>query len=142
MKAKKLTKETILDHGVYDRNFPEFKVGDTIQVDQIVKEGGKERIQLFTGNVISMHKKGISSTFTVRKLGANNIGVEKIFPYYSKNIKDITLVKQGVVRRAKLYYLRDRLGKAAKVEEKIIFKDKAASSEQNQKNPTTQAAAE
>lgn len=122
MKARKLTKETILDLNVTDRKFPKFKVGDTIEVAQIVTEGNKERIQLFMGDVICDHNKGIASTFTVRRMGANNVGVERIFPYYSPVIDHITLVKKGDVNRAKLYYLRDRVGKSAKIKEKIQSK--------------------
>ena len=80
MKAAKLTKETILDYGIFERNFPDFKSGDTIEVSQVIKEGAKERIQLFEGDVICMHQSGIASTFTVRRIGANGIGVERIFP--------------------------------------------------------------
>ncbi len=122
MKAAFLTKETIMLHGVVDRNFAEFNVGDTIEVAQIVKEGDKERIQLFTGDVIGIHNNGISSTFTVRKIGANNIGVERIFPFHAPVIQGISLVKQGRVRRAKLYYVRDRIGKAARIKEKVLTK--------------------
>jgi large subunit ribosomal protein L19 len=123
MKAQHLTKETIMSLGVTDRNFPEFKVGDTIEVAQYVKEGDKERLQMFLGDVIGIHNHGISSTFTVRKLGANNIGVERIFPYHSPIIQGITLVKQGCVRRAKLYYVRERLGKSARIKERVLTKD-------------------
>ena len=83
MKAKTLTKETILDAGITDRKFPKFSVGDTIEVAQIVKEGNKERIQMFSGDVIAFKKNGISTTFTVRRIGANKIAVEKIFPIHS-----------------------------------------------------------
>ncbi len=123
MKASCLTKETILDHGITDRKFPEFQVGDTIDVAQVIKEGDKERIQMFRGDVIGFHTKGISTTFTVRKIGANGIGVERIFPYYSPNVNDVKIVKRGRVRRAKLNYLRDRIGKAARVQEKILTKE-------------------
>lgn len=124
MKTTLLTKETILDLGIVDRNFPDFKVGDTLNIAQKVKEGAKERLQSFEGDVIDIHRKGISTTFTVRKIGANGVGVEKIFPYYSDNIAEITLVRRGKVRRAKLGYLRGKLGKAARVQEMV--KTKAA----------------
>ncbi len=140
MKAQQITKETILSHGVTDRNFPEFKVGDTIEVAQYVKEGDKERLQMFLGDVIGMHNHGIASTFTIRKLGANNVGVERIFPYYSPVVQNIVLVKQGCVRRAKLYYIRERLGKSARIKEKILTKEqKKALAEKNAKkaNPST-----
>lgn len=122
MKAQGLTKETILNHGTIERNFPDFKVGDTIEVAQKVKEGDKERLQLFTGDVIAMHHNGIATTFTVRKIGANNIGVERIFPYYSTNVHTIKLVRQGKVRRAKLNYIRELSGKAARIKEKVVTK--------------------
>lgn len=119
MKAGKLTKETILDLNIADRGFPQFGVGDTIEVAVVVKEGNKERLQMFLGDVISMHNKGISSSFTIRKIGANNVGVERIFPYFSPIIDKIKVVKRGDIKRAKLYYLRDRVGKAARIKEKI-----------------------
>ena len=126
MKTTRLTKETILDLAIVDRNFPDFRVGDTLNIAQKVKEGAKERIQNFEGDVIDIHTKGASSTFTVRRIGANGVGVEKIFPYYSANIAEIKLVRRGRVRRAKLTYLRSRLGKEARVQEIVISKATAA----------------
>ncbi len=124
MKAKKLTKETVLDLGVQDKKFPEFVVGDSIEVALLIKEGSKERIQLFAGDVISFKNNGISTTFKVRKIGANNIGVEKTFPIHSPIIDKIKIIKRGEVKRAKLYYLRDRVGKAARIKEKVRKKIK------------------
>lgn len=124
MKASFLTKETVLDYGVQDRKFPKFKVGDTVKVAQKVKEGNKERIQMYQGVVIAIHNNGIASTFTVRRIGANGIGVERIFPYHTPIIKEVELVKSGVVRRAKLYYLRKLVGKATKIKEKIVSKQR------------------
>lgn len=127
MKANKLTKETIGQIAVYERNFPAFEIGDYIGVSQRIKEGDKERLQTFEGDVIAMHKNGASSTFIVRKISANNVAVERIFPYYSPLIENVTLVRKGEVRRAKLYYLRKRVGKAARVKEKVLTKaEKAA----------------
>ena len=123
MKARVLTKETIKDVGVTDRGFPNFKVGDTIEIAQIVKEGEKERIQKFVGDVIAYHRNGIATTFMIRRIGANSIGVERIFPYYSPIISEIRLVKVGKVRRAKLFYVRDRVGKSARIKEKILTKE-------------------
>ncbi len=123
MKAQVLTKETIINYGVEKRNFPVFRVGDTIEVAQIVKDGEKERVQLFQGDVICMREHGIASTFTVRKIGANNVGVERILPYYSQNISEIKVIRKGKVRRAKLRYLRTRLGRAARVEERVLTKE-------------------
>jgi len=122
MKANKLTKETIAHIGIADRGFPEFNVGDTIAVSQRIKEGEKERIQIFEGDVIARNNHGISSTFTVRKIGANSVPVERIFPHYSPLVESIKVVRRGDVRRAKLYYLRDRVGKAGRVKEKTVSK--------------------
>jgi len=119
MKAQKYTKETICTVGVQDKKFPEFFVGDTIVVSQRIKEGDKERIQLFEGDVIAMKKRGAATTFTVRKIGAHGIAVERIFPYYSPLVKAVELVKSGDVRRAKLYYVRERVGKAARLKEQV-----------------------
>lgn len=130
MKAAKLTKETILDIGVSDRGFPVFNVGDTIEVAQAVKEGDKERIQMYEGDVIAIKRNGVATTFTVRRIGANGVGVERIFPYYSKNVSAIKLVKQGSVRRAKLHYLRERTGKAAKIRENVATKETAGTQAQ------------
>jgi len=93
-----------------------FKVGDTIKVHVIIREGGKERIQVFKGNVIAKRGAGINATFTVRKISFG-IGVERIFPLHSKMIKNIEVVRRGKVRRAKLYYLRGLKGKAARLKE-------------------------
>lgn len=123
MKAGKLTKETISSLGITERSFPEFNIGDTIAVSQRVKEGNKERIQIFQGDVIAKSNNGASSTFTVRKIGANSIAVERIFPLYTPVITDIKVVRHGDVRRAKLYYVRDRVGKAARIKEKILTRE-------------------
>lgn len=126
MKARQLTRETILSLGVQDRQFPEFRVGDTVAISQIVKEGEKERIQLFQGDVISFKRNGIASTFTVRRSSANAIFVERIFPYYSPMVSDIKVVRRARVRRAKLYYLRNVTGKAAKLKERVLTKEQKA----------------
>ncbi len=125
MKAQGYTNETIKYLGVQKREIPFFSVGDTVVVHQRIKEGGKERIQTFQGDVICIHQNGngASATFTVRKLGANAVAVERIFPYHTPVISKIELVKRGKVRRAKLYYLRDRVGRAARVTEDRVNKD-------------------
>lgn len=123
MKSKKLSKETICQLGMYDRKFPEFEVGDAIAVSLKIKEGGKERLQVFEGDVIARHSEGASSTFTVRKIAANAIAVERVFPYYSPLIDSIKFIRKGKVRRAKLYYMRDRIGKAARVQEQVLTKE-------------------
>ena len=126
MKAKGYTKETIRELGIAKRQLPFFDVGDTIAVHQRIKESaGKERIQVFQGDVIAIHQKGASSTFTVRKIGANSVPVERIYPFHTPIIADIKLVKRGKVRRAKLYYVRDRVGKSARITEDRINKDYA-----------------
>ncbi|BAF70607.1 MULTISPECIES: 50S ribosomal protein L19 [unclassified Nitratiruptor] len=99
------------------KSVPEFKAGDTVRVAVEIKEGDKTRIQNFEGVCIAIRGEGTGKTFTVRKIGANNIGVERIFPLYSDSIKDIKVVRRGRVRRSKLYYLRERKGKAARIKE-------------------------
>ena len=98
-------------------DFPEFRVGDTVKVHYKIKEGSKERIQVFQGIVIQKRGMQISATFTVRKI-SGGIGVERIFPVHSPNIDKIEVVRFGRVRRAKLFYLRKAKGKAARVKEK------------------------
>ena len=99
-------------------NLPNFKSGDTISIGVRVIEGDTSRIQQFEGIVIAISSgSGTSKTFTVRKI-SNGVGVERIFPFHSPNLDSIKVLKKGKVRRAKLYYLRDRIGKAAKVKEK------------------------
>ncbi|HEK86559.1 MAG: 50S ribosomal protein L19 [Candidatus Saccharicenans sp.] len=93
-----------------------FKVGDTVKVHVLIKEGDKERIQVFKGDVIAMRGSGLGATFTVRKV-SYGVGVERIFPAHSKMIKKVEVVRHGKVRRAKLYYLRELKGKAAKLKE-------------------------
>lgn len=97
---------------------PEFNVGDTIKVHNKIKEGNKERIQIFEGTVIKRQGGSNRETFTVRK-NSNGVGVEKTWPLHSPNVEKIEVVRKGKVRRAKLFYLRDRVGKAAKVKEVI-----------------------
>ena len=97
---------------------PEFHVGDTVRVSAKVKEGNRERIQVFEGTVIKKQGGSNRATFTVRKL-SNGCGVEKTWPLHSPNVEKVEVVRSGKVRRAKLYYLRDRIGKAAKVKELV-----------------------
>ncbi len=99
-------------------NVPEFNIGDTIRVHNRIKEGNKTRIQMYEGTVIARHGGGISATFTVRRI-SYGCGVEKTFPLHSPNVEKVDVIRRGSVRRAKLFYLRDRVGKAAKVKEKI-----------------------
>ena len=97
---------------------PEFSIGDTVKVSVNIREGERERIQIFEGTVIARKGSGVSETFTVRRL-SYGVGVERVFPLHSPNVKAVDVVRNGRVRRAKLYYLRDRVGKAAKVREYI-----------------------
>jgi len=112
MDAIKVVEESYLKEKI-----PEFRVGDTVSVSMRVKEGEKERVQTFTGVVIARRGSGTRETFMVRKI-SYGIGVEKIFPLHSPLIERIKVVKRGRVRRAKLYYLRHKKGKAAKVKER------------------------
>ncbi len=98
-------------------NVTAFNVGDSVSVDVLIKDGDKERIQKFDGIVIAKKNGGIEESFTVRKI-SNGVGVERIFPLHSPIVKDIKVTRQGKVRRAKLYYLRNLTGKAARVKEK------------------------
>ena len=97
---------------------PSVNVGDTVRVSNLIKEGTRERIQLFEGTVIAKRGSGISETFTVRRV-SYGVGVEKTFPLHSPNVDKVVVFREAKVRRAKLYYLRDRVGKAAKVKEKV-----------------------
>lgn len=101
-------------------NFPDFKSGDNIVVSYKIIEGAKERIQDFKGDVIQIKGSGAGKTFTVRKI-SNGVGVERIFPYSSPHIVEVKLLKKGKVRRARLFYLRDLVGKKAKIKEKKAF---------------------
>jgi large subunit ribosomal protein L19 len=100
-----------------EKNIPEFRAGDTVRVAVRIKEGNKERIQNYEGVCIAIRGEGTGRTFNVRKIGANSVGVERVFPLYSDSIEGIEVVRRGRVRRAKLFYLRDRKGKAARIKE-------------------------
>ncbi|NMB29999.1 MAG: 50S ribosomal protein L19 [Clostridiales bacterium] len=100
------------------KNPPEVNIGDTVQVHVRITEGEKSRIQIFEGTVIAKKHGGVNETFTVRRL-SHGVGVERVFPLHSPVVEDVTIVRRGRVRRAKLYYLRDRVGKSAKVREQI-----------------------
>jgi large subunit ribosomal protein L19 len=101
--------------------YPSFRPGDNIVVNYRIIEGDKERIQAFRGNVIQINGDGATKTFTVRKL-SSGVGVERIFPFSSPNIMDIQILKRGKVRRSKLYYLRDLVGKKARIKERKYIK--------------------
>lgn len=107
------------------KEFPKFKAGDNVTVNYKIVEGNKERIQSFKGDVIKRQGRNFTQTFTVRKI-SDGVGVERVFPLYSPNIESITVHKTGRVRRAKLYYLRSRSGKSARIKEKKQIIEKKA----------------
>ena len=100
------------------QEIPAFEVGDTVRIGVNIREGDKERVQMFEGTVIARKDSGISETFTVRRV-SYGVGIERVFPIHSPNVKEVKVIRRGKVRRAKLYYLRDRVGKAAKVKEQV-----------------------
>ncbi|MCI8827475.1 MAG: 50S ribosomal protein L19 [Ruminiclostridium sp.] len=110
--------KSFIEKNMPEKEAPSVTVGDTVRVHLKVKEGNRERIQVFEGTVIAKKHGGINETFTVRRI-SYGVGVEKVFPLYSPVIEKVETVRRGKVRRAKLYYLRDRVGKAAKVKEKL-----------------------
>ena len=114
MDALKLISESSMKK----ENVPAFNIGDTVKVHVMIKEGDKSRIQVFEGTVIAKKHGGISETLTVRRV-AHGCGIERVFPLHSPVVNKVEIVRSGKVRRAKLYYLRDRVGKAAKVKEQI-----------------------
>ena len=99
-------------------NAPVLNVGDTVKIHNKIKEGNRERIQMFEGTIIAKNGGGISETFTVRRV-SYGVGVEKTFPVHSPNVEKVEIIRHGKVRRAKLYYLRDRVGKSSKVKEQL-----------------------
>lgn len=108
----------IITEGMIKENRPEFNVGDTVRVSVRIKEGERERIQAFEGTVIAKKHGGVAETFTVRRT-AYGVGIERVFPVNSPFVKKVEVVRKGRVRRAKLFYLRERTGKAAKVKEQL-----------------------
>lgn len=100
-----------------NKNIPQFRAGDTVKVAVRITEGVKERVQNYEGLCIAIRGEGTGRTFMVRKMGANSIGVERIFPLYSDSIESIEVLRRGRVRRAKLFYLRELKGKAARIKE-------------------------
>ena len=128
-----------MDKIVAERSIPDFSAGDTIKVDVKIVEGDKERIQAFEGLCIARNGRGLNESFTVRKISYGE-GVERIFPIFSPKIAGITVLKKGKVRRAKLYYLRDRRGKSARIVEKIQVSKKDTKTQVDQ--PVSKEAAE
>lgn len=111
----------IEDEVTEKHNLPKFGAGDTVSVHYKIKEGSKERVQIFQGVVIQRRGNGVTETFTVRKM-SSGVGVERIFPTFSPAIDKIVVNKEGKVRRSRIFYLRDRKGKAARIKEKKHFK--------------------
>ena len=120
-----------MDKIIAERTIPDFSAGDTIKVDVKIVEGDKERIQAFEGLCIARSGGGLNESFTVRKISYGE-GVERIFPIFSPKIAGITVLKKGKVRRAKLYYLRDRRGKSARIVEKIQVSKKETKTQVDQ----------
>ena len=108
----------LIEQGSMKENAPVIAVGDLVKVSVRIKEGDKSRIQMFEGTVIAKKHGGINETFTVRRV-AHGCGIERVFPLHSPTVEKVEVVRSGKVRRAKLYYLRDRVGKAAKVKSKV-----------------------
>ena len=104
-----------------EMNYPDFRVGDNVEVSLKIIEGQKQRIQKFKGDVIQMNSVGATKTFTIRKI-SNGVGVERIIPLASPNIDQIKVLKRGKVRRSKLFYVRDLVGKKARIKEKTFIK--------------------
>jgi large subunit ribosomal protein L19 len=133
----------LLDHvekSSLKANLPQFAVGDTVDVATRIVEGDKERIQVFSGTVIMKKGRGINATFTVRRI-VNNEGVERIFPLHSPFIASVTVKRSGESRRAKLYYLRNRVGKATRlVEKRKAKKDDASTSPRSEKSEKAELA--
>ena len=105
-------------NGSMKETLPQFNIGDTVRVHVNIREGERERVQMFEGTVIAKKSSGVAETFTVRRV-AYGVGVERVFPIHSPNVKSVDVIRKGRVRRSKLYYLRNRVGKAAKVKERI-----------------------
>ena len=108
----------LMANSCLNENAPVFSIGDTVKVHVKIKEGDRERVQVFEGTVIARKHSGVSETFTVRRV-SYGVGVERVFPLHSPNIDKLEVVRKGKARRGKLYYLRNRVGKAAKVKEQI-----------------------
>lgn len=122
MKSNKFNKETIQSLAVRDLKFADFSIGDKVEVSQWVQEGDNKRVQVFVGNVIARSNNAGSSTFTVRKIGADDVAVERIYPLYSPIIDGVKVLAKAKVRRAKLYYIRHKVGEASRIKERVVKK--------------------
>jgi len=115
MKIKNLVQ--IIEKDQLKTEIPQISIGDTVKVGVLIQEGNKQRVQPYEGTVIAQHKAGLNSTITVRRI-FQGIGVERIFAIHSPSLKNIEIIRQAKVRKAKLYYLRDRIGKATRLKQK------------------------
>lgn len=115
MKIKNLVQ--IIEKDQLKTEIPQISIGDTVKVGVLIQEGNKQRVQPYEGTVIAQHKAGLNSTITVRRI-FQGIGVERIFAIHSPSLKNIEVIRQAKVRKAKLYYLRDRIGKATRLKQK------------------------
>lgn len=118
MKLQELIRS--IERNQMDKKLPSIQIGDTIRVSVLIQEGNKQRIQPYEGTVIAQHRAGSNTTITVRRI-FQGIGIERIFPVYSSTIQDFNILKRAKVRKAKLYYLRKRVGKATRLKEKFTF---------------------
>ena len=136
--VKKFNQQEVLDSILepYKKEWPAFSVGDTVKVHYKIKEGDKQRIQIYEGVVITISGTGLTRTFIVRRI-SHNVGVERIFPYHSPSIEKIELVRKGKVRRSRLFYLRDKSGKESRIKE---LKDVHEKQKASKKKKSTVAA--
>jgi large subunit ribosomal protein L19 len=121
-----------IERAAMRRDLPPFRTGDTVKVSVRIKEGDKERTQIFQGVVLKKHRGGQSATFTVRKI-SNGVGVERVFPVESPNIEKVEIISRGFVRQSRLYYLRDRSGKKARLHSKVRDLSKLLSVEETER---------
>lgn len=119
------------------RPLPDVRVGDTVEVHYLIREGDKERVQLFIGLVIAMNGRGIAKSITVRRI-VQGEGVERVFPLHNPRVKDVVTTRRGDVRRSKLYYLRDRVGKSTRVKELLGAKSDGESAQAQADEPSGQ----
>jgi large subunit ribosomal protein L19 len=123
------------------RQLPDVRVGDTVEVHYLIREGDKERVQLFIGTVIAIKGRGIARSITVRRI-VQGEGVERVFPLHSPRVKDVVTTRRGEVRRSKLYYLRDRVGKSTRVKELLGAKSEGAAAADDEAPPADEPAAQ
>jgi large subunit ribosomal protein L19 len=128
MKIKELVRT--IEQTQLKQGLPKICIGDTVKVGVLIQEGNKQRVQPYEGTVIAQHRAGLSTTITVRRI-FQGIGVERVFTIHSPSIQDIDIIRRAKVRKAKLYYLRNRVGKATRLKEKFGFNKNVSSNNQN-----------